>query len=127
MSAQSATSRAIGPSTESVSNGRSAGPRATRPGEGRRPTTEQNDAGVRRLPPRSEPVASQTWRVASATAEPPEEPPGTRSGSSGCLTRPKAECSVDEPMANSSMLVLAATSAPAWRRRRMAVASYGDW
>ena len=33
-----------------------------------------NAAGVRRLPPKSEPSASQTWPVASATAEPPEEP-----------------------------------------------------
>ena len=83
MSAASATSRAIGPSTVSVSNGSSAGPRAIRPGDGRRPTTEQNDAGVRRLPPRSEPVASQTWRLASATADPPDDPPHVRLVSHG--------------------------------------------
>ena len=35
----------------------------------------QKAAGVRRLPPWSEPVASGTMPQASATAEPPDEPP----------------------------------------------------
>ena len=67
------------PSTFRVSQtspmGAPRGPAATRPGLGRSPTTEQNAAGVRRLHPRSEPVASHTWPVARAAAEPPEEPP----------------------------------------------------
>ena len=33
----------------------------TRPTEGLRPTTPQKEAGMRREPPRSEPVASHTW------------------------------------------------------------------
>ena len=51
------------------------------------------------------------WRVGRlesqlAAADPPDEPPATRSGSCGFFTTPQAEFSVDEPMANSSMLVL---------------------
>ncbi len=38
---------------------------------------------------------------------------------------PNAEFSVDEPMANSSMLVLPRITTPAWRSRRVTVASYG--
>ena len=112
MSAASATSRAIGPSTVSVSNGCSAGPRAIRPGDGRRPTTEQNDAGVRRLPPRSEPVASQTCLVASATAEPPEEPPHVRLVSHGFRVGPNTSLKVCPPAPNSGVFDLATTTAP---------------
>src|SRR5208283_2838008 len=78
MSATSATVRPIGPCTERLSKGSTAGPAATRPGLGRRPTTEQKLAGVRRLPPRSEPCANQTSPVARATAAPPDEPPQVR-------------------------------------------------
>jgi hypothetical protein len=55
----------------------------TRPGEGRKPTTPQNAAGMRSDPPPSEPVQIGSMPVASATAEPPEEPPGMRFGSKG--------------------------------------------
>ena len=63
--------------------------------------------------------------AATAAADPPDDPPGTRSGASGFLVGPNALFSVDEPIANSSMFVLATTIAPASRRRRTAVASYG--
>ena len=63
--------------------------------------------------------------AATAAAEPPEEPPGTRSGASGFFAGPKALCSVDEPIANSSMFDFAMTMAPAVRSRLTAVASYG--
>ena len=54
----------------------------------------------------SVPMASGTWNAATAAAEPPLLPPGTRSRSQGLAVGPQAECSVDEPIANSSMLVL---------------------
>ena len=49
---------------------------------------------MRRLPPRSEPVASHTWRVASATAEPPDEPPQVRLVSHGFGVRPNTSLKV---------------------------------
>ena len=73
-------------------------------------------------PPVSEPRASVTSPAATAAAEPPEEPPGTRSVSQGLLVRWKAEDSVDEPNANSSMLVLPTGVAPASSRRWTQVA-----
>ena len=52
-------------------------------------------------------------RAATAAAEPPEEPPGTRAGSHGLRVGLNALFSVDEPIANSSMFVLPSTIAPA--------------
>ena len=63
--------------------------------------------------------------AATAAADPPDEPPGTRSGARGLRVGPYALFSVDDPMANSSMLVLPNTIAPASRSLRMTVASYG--
>src|SRR5207249_8689705 len=100
----SATVRAIGPSTESVPNGVSDGPCATRPGLGRMPTTPQKPAGVRRLPPRSEPVASHTCPLASAAAEPPEEPPQVRVVSHGLRVSPNTSLKVLPPAPNSGVL-----------------------
>src|SRR5208283_5597521 len=62
---------------------------------------------------------------ATAAALPPDEPPGTRVVSQGFRVGPKAEFSVDEPIANSSRLVLPIGTAPARRSRMTAVASYG--
>ena len=61
--------------------------------------------------------------AATAAAEPPEEPPGTRSGSHGLCVGPKPEFSVDEPIANSSMLVLPRIGMPAALQRVATVAS----
>ena len=47
-----------------------------RPGDGRRPTTLQNDAGLRMLDARSDPSANGSIPVATATAAPPLLPPG---------------------------------------------------
>src|SRR5439155_3730350 len=82
-------------------------------------------AGCRIEPPVSEPRASDAKPAATAAALPPLEPPGTRSGQCGLRVGPNAECSVDEPMANSSRLVLPMATAPASRSRRTTVASYG--
>ena len=73
----------------------------------------------------SVPSASGTMRAATAAAEPPDEPPGTRPTSQGLRVLLKALCSVDEPMANSSMLALPRTMAPAASSRVTTVASKG--
>ena len=57
------------------------------------PTMPQKEAGWRIEPPVSVPVAARHSRAATAAAEPPEEPPGTRSlppcGPHGFFTGPK--------------------------------------
>ena len=87
------------------------------------PTTPQSDAGWRTLPPVSVPSAHTTSPLATAAALPPLEPPGTRRRSHGLYTGPNAEFSFDEPIANSSQLVLPASTAPAPDRRAHAVQS----
>jgi hypothetical protein len=89
------------------------------------PTTPQNDAGWRTEPPVSDPSAIRTIPAATQAADPPDDPPGTRVGSSGFLAGPNAEFSVDEPIANSSMFVLPMTIAPAVRSRVTTVDSNG--
>src|SRR5512146_2984075 len=85
----------------------------------------QYAAGCRTEPPVSEPSAMRAIPAATAAAEPPDEPPGTRVRSCGLRAGPYALFSVEEPMANSSQLVLATSTAPASRRRVTTVASYG--
>src|SRR4051812_5180504 len=76
-------------------------------------------------PPVSVPIPSGAWNEATAALDPPPDPPGVRVRSQGLWLGPYAECSVDEPIANSSMLVLPSTTMPAARRRSQTVASYG--
>src|ERR671926_1743712 len=92
---------------------------------GLRPTMPQSAAGWRTEPPVSVPSAQTTSPAATAAALPPLEPPGTRSRSHGLRTGPNAEFSFEEPIANSSMFVLASSPAPAAWRRVTAVAVYG--
>src|ERR1700721_4505870 len=82
-------------------------------------------AGWRIEPPVSVPMASGASYAATAAADPPDEPPGIRVRSHGLRLGPKAEFSVEEPMANSSMLVLPMMIAPACRSRLVTVDSYG--
>ena len=88
------------------------------------PTMPVNAAGWRIEPPVSVPVAPSARCAATAAAEPPDEPPGT-SGvfeplrRHGEVTGPMNEVSFDEPMANSSLLVLPSITAPS--RQRLAV------
>ena len=60
--------------------------------------------------------------AATAAAEPPDEPPGHAVRSWGLRVGPKAEFSVDEPIANSSRLVLPTGIAPAATSRSTTVA-----
>src|SRR5437879_13229800 len=89
------------------------------------PTIPQNEAGWRTEPPVSEPRPAGTAPAATSAAEPPDEPPGTRVLSKGCSVRPYVECSVEDPIPNSSQLVFPAISAPAALSFATAVASYG--
>jgi hypothetical protein len=85
--------------------------------------TPQNEAGRRIEPPVSVPSAARHDRAATAAAEPPDDPPGTRVPSQGLRVVPSAEFSVDDPIANSSQLSLPTTTAPAARSRAVTVAS----
>ena len=85
----------------------------TRPGDGRKPTTLQNAAGLRREPPVSEPLATGTSPHANATAAPPDEPPQVFVRSYGLRVAPKTGLNVWEPAPNSGVLVLPMVIAPA--------------
>ena len=61
----------------------------------------------------SEPVASGTMPVASATAEPPDEPAQVFSGSNGLPVAPYTGFTVLAPAPNSGVFVLPTTMAPA--------------
>src|SRR5712691_9569586 len=63
--------------------------------------------------------------AATDAAEPPLLPPGARSRSQGLCVGKKAECSVEDPIANSSMLVLPSITAPAKFKRSITAALYG--
>src|SRR5690606_17749103 len=89
------------------------------------PTEPVTAAGWRIEPPVSEPSASGASNAATAAADPPPDPPGIRERSHGLRVTPNAECSVEEPIANSSMLVLPSGTSPAERKRATTVASYG--
>ena len=79
-------------------------PDAGKAAEGRRLAHRASGVGTQ---------ASGAIPAATAAAEPPLEPPGTLSKSQGLRVGKKAEFSVDEPMANSSMLVLPKMGRPA--------------
>ncbi len=88
------------------------------------PTVPVKAAGCLIEPPVSVPVAPKAKCAATAAAEPPDEPPGVSGVLApflrhGEITGPKCEVSFDEPMANSSLLVLPSNTAPS--RHRLAV------
>src|SRR6185312_17557049 len=103
------------------------------------PTVPVNAAGCRIEPPVSVAVAPRQSRDATAAAEPPDEPPGTRCVPSiapdeaaptfeplrrqGLTTGPKHEVSFDEPIANSSLLSLPSMTAPSRQRCALTVDS----
>src|SRR3954453_19316346 len=105
------------------------------------PTVPVKAAGCRIEPPVSVAVAPRQRRAATAAAEPPEEPPGTRCAPSiepafpaactfeplrrqGETTGPKALVSFDEPIANSSLLSLPSITAPSAQSCDVMVDSY---
>ena len=62
----------------------------------------------------------------TAAALPPDEPPGTRVKSYGFFVTPRPEFSVEDPIANSSMLTRPAGMNPFAFKFLMTVASYGE-
>ena len=94
-----------------------------RPGDGRSATVPVNAAGMRKLPPMSAPSARAQNPDRTATAEPPEEPPGVRRRSYGLFVTPY----MSENVCTSSDLVGTAVfpkmRAPARRKRATTSAS----
>src|SRR3989344_8570601 len=84
----------------------------------------QCDAGWRIEPPVSDPRDASAMPPATAAAEPPDEPPGTREVSTGLRVTPNAEFSVEDPMANSSMFVRPRNTAPSSFSLVITLASY---
>src|ERR1700730_7254514 len=85
----------------------------------------QNEAGSGMDPPGSVPTAIGTDRAPTVLALPPDDPPGTPSRSHGLRVGKNAEFSQDEPIANSSILVLPTITASAASSRCTTVDEYG--
>src|SRR5437879_2295147 len=111
-SAKSSTLRAIGPWTPRLRSTAAAIVCATRPMLGLNPTMPQKLAGLRKLPPMSEPCASHAVPVASATAAPPEEPAAEREVSQGLRVGPNTSLKVLAPAPNSGVFDLAYITPP---------------
>src|SRR5205807_7151322 len=81
-------------------------------------------------PPPSEPVAQGTMPAATAAADPPEDPPGVRSGFQGLRVIPLASLALHGKIVSSGTLVIPIGMAPAARSRATASASApagGPW
>src|ERR1700756_4472774 len=76
----------------------------------------QNAAGMRIEQTKSVPCAIGPMPVATATADPPEEPAGLSAQFHGLRVAPKSAFTVFAPVANSGVLVLPSTIAPAAAR-----------
>ncbi len=83
------------------------------------PNTPVKPAGMRIDPPPSPPVASGQAPVATATAAPPEEPPGVSAGFQGLRVTPVSGLSFTPFQPRSGMVVRAKMSMPASRSRAM--------
>src|SRR5712664_4645278 len=123
ISAASSAVRARGPCTWPGSQASGIGQFGVSPGVGLMPTMPQNDAGIRIEQPKSVPCAKGTIPVATATADPPDEPEGLSAGFQGLRVTPNTSLKVLAPAANSGVLVLPSTMAPAALRRRTTSAS----
>src|SRR6185437_2011335 len=72
--------------------------------------------------------ASGAMPVATATAEPPDEPAGLSAGFHGLRVGPNSVLLVLAPQANSGVLVFASTMAPAaFSRRTTSSSPLGTW
>ena len=77
-----------------LSTSPTSGPCGMRPRVGFRPTTPQQEAGMRMEPPVSLPWAMGTMPAATAAAEPPLDPPAMRLVSQGLRVGPVSSDSV---------------------------------
>src|SRR2546423_5683877 len=121
--ATSRTVRASGPGWSSDQESGTAPNRLARPNVGLRPTQPQSAAGMRMLPPVSLPSAAYASLATTATADPPDEPPGIFVVSHGLRTSPKCGFTELMPYANSCRPSLPRSTAPASRSLRTTVAS----
>src|SRR5688572_30092243 len=121
--ARSATERPMHPAVFSVNHPNAAFGFGTRPGDGLKPTTLQNAAGLRSEPPVSDPLATGTSPHANATAAPPDDPPQVLVRSYGLRVAPKIVLNVCEPEPNSGVFVLPIVIAPARRIRSTTMSS----
>ncbi len=87
-SAARAMSGAIGPSVSSDQLSGMTPVRSIVPSAGLKPTIPHSDAGIRIEPPVSLPIAQSPIPAATATADPPDDPPATRLWSCGLRTAP---------------------------------------
>ncbi len=94
------------------------GPNDVRPRDGLRPTRPLQLAGMRIEPPPSLPCATGTIPVATATADPPLDPPGVREVSHGLSVGPYATGSVVGTRPSSGVFVRPQQTNPASRKRR---------
>ena len=92
-----------------------AAPRPISPLVGFSPTRPHSAAGPRADPPASDAVAMGTMPAASATADPPDEPPGDQAVFHGFRVRPKSRFSATPSNANSDVFALPTGIAPAAR------------
>ena len=90
----SPTVRAKGPKWDIWSNWLGRISKGMRPKLGLSPAMPHSAAGIRTEPPMSEPSASGTQPEATAAPEPPEDPPGERSGFHGLRVMPHSGLSV---------------------------------
>src|SRR5215211_4800453 len=91
------------------------GPAGVRPRVGLRPNSPQQDAGIRMEPPPSPPPAHGTIPLATAAAEPPDDPPVVRVVSHGLSAGPNNSGSVNGVNPNSGVFVFPTTMTPARR------------
>src|SRR6202042_3954152 len=85
----------------------------------------QNRPGAQTEPAVSLPKPIAASYAATAAADPPLDPPGTRVRSYGFRVTPSAEFSHELPIANSSQFAFPIGTAPASSSRATAVAVYG--
>ncbi len=111
--------RASGPKWDMLSKTLGRMVMGTRPRLGLKPTAPESAAGIRTDPPMSVPSANGTTPVATATADPPDEPPEVRSGFQGLRVTPHRGLDVKLEWANSGVVVLPMRIAPASSSRSM--------
>src|SRR5260370_804962 len=109
------------------------GPRLSRARVGLSPTRPHALDGMRMDPPPSLPCATATMPLATAAADPPEEPPAERPGSQGLRAAGKLRASVLTVVPISRTLVRPCRTKPAARTAAVALDSpsasavYAEW
>ena len=120
-----ATSRAMGPTVSKLGDSGHTPSSGTRPHVVFSPEIPQHAAGMRIEPPVSVPYTTSASPAATAVAEPLDEPPGTRRGSSGFTGVPYHGLMPVTPRASSCRLVRPTIRAPAPRAPARQAASRG--